>query len=431
VVLAAALRDTVYLVGDSRVWISAAETYEWRLPPYRAPLFAVVAGFLTESLEPLAAASLVLAWLSTLCGLLVAVTLVFSLPGRQERRALLPVIGILVFCQPLSFIFYGHIESYPLLCLCVTAFLVFVHRDLRGGKPRAVTAGLLVAAVLVHYSALLLILPLAAWFLARRYRGRLVLWYAAGLAGLATTLLAVPSLGGFPFLAGGWTTTAVTDYGIDLLNAWFLMLVPGTIILWPVRREVFSTEFGRVLGLMVLTVALFPLLARFELGGYRDLDLLSLGLAPITYLLLLGLAGRKAFATIWAGALLGAAFLIAIVVLGRCPAGAGELQKHLARSAMTAEAGANGYEVLSYYHRERGSLDSAREQMEKALAATPGNLRLWGPLGELQAELGDTAAAIGSLGRASWPSRPGSPGSGMHGCRKRGSVGSLTSYRRN
>jgi len=63
---------------------------------------------------------------------------------------------------------------------------------------------------------------------------------------------------------------------------------------------------------------------------------LSLALAPVTYLLLLGLVERRSFATVWAGSLLGATFLTAIVVLGRCPAGAEELQKQRFQREFTA-----------------------------------------------------------------------------------------------
>jgi tetratricopeptide (TPR) repeat protein len=405
--LAWAARDRLLLLGDSRIWVHNAEVLGSRLPVYRAPLSAIVLGRLTDALRGVAGARDVLAVVSVLSGVAIVFLLWPALRGDappERRRFAGAFIAAAIFTQPLALNFYGHVEAYPFALVLFAVFLAALHRDVvRGGTPWR-TGVALTALALSHVSGALAAVPLAAWVWARwrGARGRMVPRYVVLLVAAALLVFALPVTRAHTLLLRPWEGRDLLDYALDILNGWFLLFVPLGLLALRVRRSSLADDFGRLLGLLAVTFALFPVLAYFELGVYRDLDLLGPAFVSLALFTAVGAAReprlnpRVAILSLIPGALL----LAAIQTLAICPAGAIELERHLRRGAMTPEARSGAAEILAFYERERGDLPAAEAMARRAITIVPGNLRRWGLLGEIQLARGDTTAAIESLERS-------------------------------
>jgi tetratricopeptide (TPR) repeat protein len=405
--LAWAARDRLLLLGDSRIWVHNAEVLGSRLPVYRAPLSAIVLGRLTDALRGVAGARDVLAVVSVLAGIAIVLLLWPALrcaAPPERRRFAGAFLAAALFTQPLALNFYGHVEAYPFALVLFAIFLAALHRDVvRGGAPgRAGVA--LTALVLSHVSGALAAVPLAAraWARWRARSGRIMPRYLALLAAAAALLFALPVTRAHTLLLRPWEGRDLLQYALDVLNGWFLLFVPLGLLALRVRRAALADDFGRLLGLMVVSFALFPVLAYFELGLYRDLDLLGPAFVSLALFTALGVSRdpRRGPRIVIAHLVPGALLLAAIQTLANCPAGAIELERHLRRGAMTPEARASAAEILAFYERERDDLPAAEAMVQRAIAIMPGNLRRWGLLGEIQLARGDTTAAIASLERS-------------------------------
>lgn len=400
------LRDRLYLVADSMVYYQSVEVTGNVLIGQRAPLASTLLEFLAGILRPWGRPSTLFAVVSVLSGWLVGL-FIWRTMSRGGKRGLGAAVALaLVFLQPMSFIFYGHVETYPLLMAVFALTLVVTRRDLDRGKLSPSTLLLLVFLGFMHFMMLLLLLPLGAWFWSRRFprRGGMLGAYVGMLFVATAVLLAVPPLRVYTLIDRTWTAPDFADYLWDVLNGWFLLFFPLGLLAWWYRRTVLETDFGKILGLTVVSYALFPLLGMFALGMYRDLDLLSPAFVALCFFVALGMAETGLRPRVYGALAAGVVLLAAFQVHQICPAGAVELEKQLDRGAMDSLARGIGTEMLSFHYERHGDLESAERVMRKAIANQPGNMRLYGPLGDIQLARGDTTGAIESLTRSmsSW-----------------------------
>jgi thioredoxin-like negative regulator of GroEL len=399
------LRDQLYLVADSMVNFQTVELSGDILIAERAPLATGLLELGARIFSPWASPSVLYAWVSVLSGWATGL-LIWRWASREGESRLDPAVFLaLVFAQPMSFVFYGHVETYPLYLVAFTAVLALLKRDLARGRIGPVFVIFVVALCFMHYVTVLLLLPVVAWLGAKRLgEERLVFLYLGLLVSGLAVLFAVPTLREYTLAARDWSSRELADYLWDVLNGWIILFVPLGFLIYRFRRAVFRDDLGRVLGLIVLTYSLFPLVTMFDLGVYRDLDLLSPAFVTLCFLVALGIAREGVDGSVFWAFGVGIVLLAAIQVHNICPAGAREMEKHLNRGAMEEEARWIGTEVLSYHYRREGNLGEAARLMERAIADRPENLRLYGPLGEIQLALGDTATAISSLTKAmnSW-----------------------------
>ncbi len=401
--LAWTLRDRSFLLGDSRFWIQNTAVAGRFLPAERAPVSAMVLGSAADLTGSFLESQTVLGLLSVLFGVGAAaaawrIAAAESAPGRARTAAVFPVLAL--FATPVGFNFFGHIESYPLFMFLMAVFLAVLRRDLARNRGFFLSLAVLLVMVFFHYMAALLAVPALAVVVAgtRMSGRRLALGYLGLLAAAYVVFAAVPPLRQHTLLVRTGGFTAFADYLWDVLNMWLLLAVPLGVIAVRVAGRVVTDRFGRVLLLTAITFIVFPLFADFELGGYRDMDLMGPALLALAVFCAVGLVrdpAPRALSLAWFAA--GAVFLAGIQTLTLCPAGATEMERHLARAVMENEARANAEEILAFYYRERNDLERAEVHMERAVEAMPGNRRQWGPLGEIQLALGDTAAAIESL----------------------------------
>lgn len=417
--LAWIFRDRLLLLSDSRLWIMAAETMGSHVPRYRAPLGSKllgVAGLLGSPAVALPLASLV-------CGGLTAAVLTW---GGRARRALAvdaatgdapaaenppaarvprspSALLILALClgQPLSFVFYGHVETYPFLAVALALFLACLARDVPH-PPSPFTLLAFALLGVIHLLGLLVAGPvlIAGWSGRRRPRIVLLL-FAAFLIAVEVAMTVTPGYRPYSLAASGWSATQLVAYAGDVANAWILASIP-VILVWPARRRLAADPLGRILALAAATYLVLPFLARFDLGAYRDLDLFTPALVCLTFLAVWGMALgepvrlRRRLWTLVPSVLVLAAFQ----TLTRCPAGEAVMERELKHAVMTAGGRSYGYEVLAYVRKDENDLAGAEAMMRRSIETTPGNHRLYGPLGEIQLARGDTAQAIASLERS-------------------------------
>ena len=229
----------------------------------------------------------------------------------------------------------------------------------------------------------------------------------AGWGGGAVAL-AAPGRGGasrssaraFSVLSTSWDVRrGLSSYLEDVANGWFLVLVPVGVLAWAGRRRALASSYGKFLALTAVIYLFFPLGARFDLGVYRDFGLLGPASMAVTLFAAHGLDPARPRRVLWTG-LAGAPLLAGWLALGVCDGGAAFVETQIARPEIAPGARAYSYEVLAFERHGAGDPAGALRAMERAVRATPGNARLYGPLGEFQLDVGDTAAAIHNLERS-------------------------------
>ena len=410
-ILAWFFRDRNHLLGDTALWVRSIESYGARLDAYREPLAARGLGLLADLSRDFVGVSSLLAAVSVLCGLIVMVALAAVLNrGRAAedpaRRGAMVLALALLLAQPLSFVFFGYAETYPLFLAVLALTLRRLHGDLEAGRPGWPALLLLLLLGLTHLTGFLATACLLATRGVRKSgRGGLLLMALAITAALALFLLAVPPLRVHAVLAQPWTAGELGGYLLDVLNGWLVVSAPlGIVAAWRPHRP--ATTFERFTALLVLTFLALPLAARFELGLYRDLDILSPAAVGLAFLLAARWPRDPGMARpVRLAALLGAPFLAAWLTLGIAPAGAARFERLLDRPGVQEEKRSYGYEVASSWHRDRGEFEPGAMILTRALDRTPGNDRLRGALGALQLQAGDTAAALPNLTRGLQSSR--------------------------
>jgi Flp pilus assembly protein TadD len=402
------LHDRLFLLADSRLWIATTHSFGGRvpLPLYHSWLgskvMGIVGGIGGDSVSP----AILLGLLAVACGGITALALWWGSRNWPlgSRGRIGPVLVLaLVFGQPLSFIFYGHVEIYSLFAAVMALFLASLGRDFARREPGVLTVFLFLLMVLTHFVGALVFVPVLIMSWSRwRQTTRIVVPYLFLLVMVLGTAFLIPSLRQYTLLSRGWSSGEMVVYEADVMNGWLLLAIPALVLSFVLRKSILGDPYARFLGLTALTFSLLPFLAVFELGMYRDLDLLTPAFVAFTFLVAYAVArtesvSRRLLAG-WMGA--GAVLLASILSLSICGAGADTMEKHLVRATMTPEGRSYGFEALAFHYLDTDRLPEAESAMGNAIAIMPGNRRLWGPMGEIQLVRGDTANAVTSLGRS-------------------------------
>ena len=397
------LRDRLFLLADSRLWMHTTESLGTQVPLYRAPLSAKVMGQVGSSLGKSLGTAESLAMLSVLAGVVTAIALWWGM--REERPSRTsncgPFLALAwVFGQPLGFVFYGHIETYPFAAAVLALLLAAARRDFQTQQVRLITLLLFLLLVFSHVLGVLLLIPaLTVLWTTRRPGSGMLPPYVLLLVPVGVIAWAVPTLRDHLTFFQGFSLGELARYTGDIFNGWILLLVSPAFILIRGRKISEMDAYGKFLALTAFTFLMLPFFASFDLGIYRDLDIFAPGFVALTFLVVHE-ASQCRVSTLRVVTSLGTGilFLGALLSLSICPQGGiPVLEAHLSRATMTDGGRSYGYEVLAYYYSDQDSSVKAEENMRAALRITPGNHRLWGPVGEFQLARGDTADAIESL----------------------------------
>lgn len=403
VILGWILRDRSYLLADSRLWIHTVQAMGAEAPPHRSPLATRIMIWIGGPTDP----APLLALLSIFSGVAAILGLWWGMaagkrdmsPGSPDRGPGPLVFAALLFLQPMSFIFYGHVESYPLLAVTLVWFLAAVRRDRMRGRLSPWTPILLLIAGFTHYVCVLILPALLAWIWSGRRESGMVWRFALLAAVLGGAGLFIPGVSRYMLWNQGWTGMELAAYAGDVLNAWLLVLwVPGVVWLATGRRFL-KDGTARFLFLLGGSFLALPFIGAFELGMYRDLDLLTPAWITFTFLAAHvwrreGLPRRKMLAAAW---IPGTLLLASMLALTFCPRGPAVVERHIDENVMTKRGRVYGYEVLAFAAQERGEMLEVEHYLRDAIRLNPGNNRLYGPLGEIQLALGDTLGALESL----------------------------------
>lgn len=398
------LRDRHNLVGDARLWLDWSRSYGLAMPVYNEFLGTRLFGLIGELVNGRDALRFAFALVSVACGLLVTLGVARLLaPGRDGAGSpgapATPLAALLVFLGPMSFVFYGHIETYPLFLVALVVFLgtLAAWWSDRAPAGRVGLAFLLLAGC--HTLSLVLLAPLTAIELRRRGYAISVVVSAGALVLLlgAAIVIAVPELRAFTLFAGRLGHHLSGAYLSGLLTGWlWLLLTPALLLLAHRRRLRPAGTFEHFLLLAGLGYLLLPLGVTLTLGAYSDLDILSPAFLAATLYAArrCDLAAHPLTRRTVLSLIPGVVLLAAWLTTGRCPAGI-ELFEAQARIGSATSAGqVYELEIAADGRRGRGDPAGARDLLVQALAANPGSLRLHGPIGELELVLGDTAAAL-------------------------------------
>jgi tetratricopeptide repeat protein len=415
-------------LGDATVWMAGLINGE--VNPSNEPLaaalwmgFASVLRSLAFPITPATVASL-----SILCGLLAA-ALLWGIASEIAPRSVSRVIvmGVLATLG-LAQLYFGYIESYPVVSVFVLAFLWLGLRRLRGMDSPFLVAAVLGLTIASHLAAVLL-LPGYAYLVLREKRP------AAMRALLAIFPIAVTAailiLLRYPFeklvlalriathaVEPGHAATAYTkpysifslDHARDILNGILLaMPVPAMLLLasaaaWLTHRKAAATSsadpatvflaLAAAPGLLVAWVLVLPVVPA------QDWDLTSILLLP------LAVFGVKAACSIPGSPLRGAsgaglvligagALFSFVLVNASVESGLSRFETLVGPGARASAYGrAYGNELLSTFDSQRGDTRRMLVHAGRALDAEPTNPRYWVGKGAALYNLGRYAEAI-------------------------------------
>ena len=417
-------------LGDATVWLAGLINGD--VNPSNEPLAAAVWMGFANTLRSLAVpiGPAAVGSLSVLCGLLAGALLwgiATEITPRSASRAI--VLGVLATLG-IAQLYFGYIESYPVVSVFVLAFLWLGLRRLRG-MDSPFLAGAVLGLTIASHLATVLLLPSHAYLLLKEKRP------VALRALLALLPLAVPTailiLLHYPpeKLAGalriathavepGHAATAYTkpygilslDHALDVANGILLsMPVPALLLLastavWTSRRRASSAApSGADPASLFLAIAAVPgLLAAMALVlpvvPAQDWDFTSLLLLP------LAVWGVKATGSMpgtplrgWSGAglvLIGAGALLSFVLVNASvESGLRRFETLIGPGARTSAYGrAYGNELLSTFDSQRHDTRQMLVHAERALDAEPSNPRYWVGKGAALYNLGRYAEAI-------------------------------------
>jgi tetratricopeptide repeat protein len=407
-----AFRARTYFLGDGIVWL--ANLTSGQFPTFSEPLSSEVwHGFVrllgVLGVRPDAAS---LAALPVLCGL-AAATLVWLLSrelaisarGRLLGAALLLTLG-------LSQLYFGYIESYPIISVLVLAYLLTGARAAKSERlaPWPGTALALVAAA--HIVSLALA-PSYVWLVTRSRgswarRAALLVFPAALAAGLFAWLrfgvgdLLRPFRAMEAALQGGAGAFGFTLGGILSARRWIdlanlaLLLAPVPLLVLAARAA--ARSGGRVGGAPVPPDESRPVMAFLGWAAVpglvaaaflvvpsspaQDWDLLAIVLLPAAVAVVAGglpalqRAPRTALAGL--GLLAGAALFAFVLVNADEAAGIRRFESLVGdEAALRPHERAYGNEKLATYWADRGAFDRAFAHARRAVEAEPSNPRYW------------------------------------------------------
>lgn len=344
--------------------------------------------------------------------------------AAAEGRNRLLVFGLLATAG-VTRLFYGYVETYPLLAVAVLFYLVLGVRFARGRGNPVVLAAAVCLVFLVHTSGVLL-LPSLVYLLWRR-GGRA---WAAGLVPvlvLAGGHLALHGLGsGLPQALGvyrefllpfGNAAGPQYQYGVfapahflDLFQAQMLVgpfsLVFVLLLLAAGGVRLLGSD-GRFLLWAGVPWFLFAAVFHHTIGAPRQWDLFApaalawVVLAALLLTRLPGLAGRPARAGLVIGLVLGTSLFHTLAWVG-LGADADRSLRHFAAlfgpgSPAAPTARSYAFDGMGTYYLSQGEAENAEMAYREAVTADTTNADAAGHLGSLFLFLGKKREAVGIL----------------------------------
>jgi Flp pilus assembly protein TadD len=417
-------RARTYFLGDGIVWL--ANLTSGHFPRFSEPLSTEAWHGYTRALHALGlvpdAASLAL--LSVFCGVITA-CLVWLLAremaprprGRIAAAALLLTLGV-------TQLYFGYIESYPIVSVLVVAYLVAGSRAARSADPE-ILPGIALALVAAAHIVSLLLAPSYVWLVARMrtplWRRVLLLLLPAILAAslfawlrfsVADLLRPFHTMG--TALQGGTGAFGFTATGflsarrwVDLLNL-ALLLAPVPLLVLGARlgagwgRHADGAPSNQTLAFLGMAGAPGLIAALFLVvpgSPAQDWDLLAIVLLPAAVaavaasLPALERAPRPALAGL---AILGLAGLAGFVLVNADEsAGIRRFESLVGTdAALRPHERAYGNEKLATYWSDRGDYDRALVHARRAVLAEPANPRYWVKAGGALVSLGRQEEAV-------------------------------------
>lgn len=404
-------RDKQNILGDAMLWLDWSRAYGLSMPTYNEFLGTRLFGLVGEVTQNRAVLKTVFGLLSILSGLVCAMSIRGVLVQGEKQTPVcfrdakaLGLALVLIFLQPMSFVFFGHIESYPVFAATCSVFLVQFHMYLKTGQQLKLTILALLVAIACHTMGFLLCVPLVGVMLYRhRQPLRVVLLTCTGLVVLGIiVVVSVPQLRSFTVLQGKWSHHFSPAYLTGLLNAWFMLLLTPLLILASLGRMVRpQNSFEWFLSAACCIYMLLPLGVTWTLGFYSDLDLLTpafvLGCFYVSLKVWTPHETRNPLRAVTM--IPGMTILAAWLTVSQCPAGLRMFEEQARTGALTGAGRVYAFEEAAYFRRTCGDRTGALAILHEAIELSPGSMRLWGPIGDLQLALGDTTAAIGSYER--------------------------------
>ena len=402
-----ALRCRTHLLGDGIVWLNALQSEEGR--PYSEPLAAALwKGFVAASgTLGLPADPRTYAVLPVLCGVASAALAWGIVQEAADGRATRGVAWGLILTAGFTQLYFGYIESYPIVSTAFLAVIWLTFRHARGADRPWLLGTAVSTAIGIHLVALTLV-PAYATAVIQRPGPR-----AKKAALLALPLLLAPALlvaaGTNP---GNWvepfrtatTGSATGAAGPHLARPYaalslahasdvtqgFLLAIPvaALALIAALAGRIRDRTPGTTLspGAWVLAAAALPGLVlaaslMLPVAPAQDWDLTAVLLLPA------GVAGCLVAARLTAGdarARAGVLMLSAAALLSFVLVNAG-VRSSLGRFAVLLGPGARvspyglgyGNSVLSEYYEDEGDFAPALEYARRALQAEPTNARFW------------------------------------------------------
>lgn len=420
-------RARSHFLGDGMVWL--ANLTSGQFPRFSEPLSTEAWHGYVRALHAMGlvtdAASL--AALSVLCGVIAAALLWLlareMAPGWRGRfagAALLLTLGA-------SQLYFGYIESYPIISVLVVAYLLAATRAAKAGRLDVWPGAALALVAAAHIVSLALV-PSYLWLVARSKesnirRATLLLFPALLAAGLFAWLrfglddLLRPFRAMGEALQGGTGAFGFSVRGMLSARRWIdlanlaILLAPVPLILLAVRAgsaamrgELPASRPGGGPMRWLLVVAAAPgLLAALFLvvpsSPAQDWDLLAIVLLPAAIAAVaLGLPAleRASSATLAGVVLLAGAGLGSYVLVNADEAaGIRRFESLVGESAaLRPHERAYGNEKLATYWAGRGDYERALVHARRAVDAEPANPRYWVKAGGSLVSLGRHEEAI-------------------------------------
>ncbi len=324
--------------------------------------------------------------------------------------------------------FFGYVENYAVYLPGLLIYIFLGLRNLEQRMPLFVPA--LALGMLVSFHRVLAIIGPSLLFLAyddfRRRQdsistGRNILVTAAALCcvPLSTALFLTLSGVGFEAFFGrtgsGEFLPLFREPGfyaqyrmfsfphlVDFVNLLLLSAPAACLALFLMRKEILGRHAFLVL--CAIVPLFFTLIAKANIGAFRDWDVLSLPALPLTLLAAAAFLERipnreQRFHS--AFLVCGAAGLHTVLWIGlNASAGPAEARFASQLGRLTGHASATGWTTMAKFHRQQGNTSSAIEAYKRALGTDRTNPYRWLSFGAALREMGRHTSAIEAFKKA-------------------------------
>ena len=359
--------------------------------------------------------------LYVLLGLALAGTLGHD---KLEKSIVLAFLLTTGFMQ----LFFGYVENYALYMPCLLLYLYLGIRTLEYRIPLFVPA-LVMGVMLALHPALAVFAPSLLFLAYRTYRHRkssATPW--KNLANTLAALCCVPAttalflvLSGVEFrafllsMSGGDVLPVFAEPGfyaqyrlfslahvLDFLNQQLLAAPAAFMVLFLCRKR----DLGRhaFLVLCAIVPLFFTLIAKANIGAFRDWDVLSLPALPFTVLMAAAFLERvrnreQRFHS--AFLVCGAAALHTVLWIGlNASAGPAEARFASQLGRLTGHASASGWVAMAKFYHGQQNLPAALVAYKRALDADPSNPNRSLAYGAALSEMGRHTSAVENFKKA-------------------------------